>query len=172
MKSSIFFLIALLLSATIFSVATAAYGQGQMRASTSGKSLDVRIEPTWADGGQATFKVSFLKPGTDTVQQHIDYNFVIKKDGQQIFTAALPGQPSLHTAEGVVTIPTAPYKFPNNGDYSIEVSVLGILFTPINIETATFSVTVAPEFPAGALAAVAVAFITTTIVLAQRCKLF
>src|SRR5919109_3920396 len=156
MTSGMFFLIALLLSAaTIFSFTTAAsYGQGEMRTSTSGNSLDIRIEPRWSDGGKASFKVSFLRHGTNTLQEHVDYNFVImKKDGQQIFSAAAPlGQPSVHTVEGIVTIPipTAPYKFPNNGDYSIEVSVSGISFTPINTETATFSVTVTPEFPTGA----------------------
>jgi hypothetical protein len=168
-----FFLIALLLSASIFSVTTASYGQGEMRSSTSGNSLDIRIEPRWSDGGKASFKVSFLRHGTDTLQEHVDYNFVIMKDSQQIFSAAAPlGQPSLHTVEGIVTIPipTAPYIFPNNGDYSIEISVSGISFTPINTETATFSVTVTPEFPTGALAALA-AFITTTIVLARRRKL-
>jgi hypothetical protein len=179
MISSVF-LIALLLSATIFfSVTTAAsYGQGEMRASTSGNSLDILVEPRWGDGGKASFKVSFLRHGTNTLQEHVDYNFVImKKDGQQqIFSAAAPlGQPSVHTVEGIVIIPipTAPYKFPNNGDYSIEISVSGISFTPINTETATFLVTVTPEFPTGALAALA-AFITTiTIVFAwRRRKLF
>jgi hypothetical protein len=165
-------LIALLLTATIFSITTTAYGQGQMTSSTSGKSLDVSIEPTWSDGGQATFKVSFLKPGTSSVQQHIDYNFVIMKDGQQVFSATPQGQALLHTAEGVVTIPTAPFKFPNNGPYSIQVSVSGINFTPINTETATFPITVAPEFAPGALAAMTAAIITITIVLTQRRSIF
>jgi hypothetical protein len=174
MTSSIFFLIALLLSTTIFSVTTASYGQGEMRASTSGNSLDILVEPRWSDGGKASFKVSFLRHGTDTLQQHVDYNFVIMKNGQQLFSAAAPlGQPSVHTVEGIVIIPipTAPYKFPNNGDYSIEISVSGISFTPINTETATFSVTVTPEFPTGASAALA-AFITTSIVLARTSKAF
>jgi hypothetical protein len=165
-------LIALLLTTTIFSITTTAYGQGQMTSSTSGKSLDVSIEPTWSDGGQATFKVSFLKPGTSSIQQHIDYNFVIMKDGQQIFSATPQGQALLHTAEGVVTIPTAPFKFPNNGPYSVQVSVSGINFTPINTETATFPITVAPEFPTGALVAMAVVVMTTTTVLAQRRRIF
>jgi hypothetical protein len=175
MTRSIFFLIALLLSTTIFSVITASYGQGEMRASTSGNSLDIRIEPRWSDDSKASFKVSFLRHGTDTLQKHVDYNFVIMKEGQQIFNAAAPlGQPSVHTVEGIVIIPipTAPYKFPNNGDYFIKISVSGISFTPIKTETATFSVMVTPEFPTGALAASAVAFMTTTIALAQRHKLF
>jgi hypothetical protein len=174
MTSSIFFLIALLLSATIFSFTTASYGQGEMRASTNGKSLDILIEPRWSDDGKASFKVSFLRHGTDTLQQHVDYNFVIMKDGQQIFSAAEPlSQPSVHTVEGIVIIPipTAPYKFLNNGDYSIEIYVSGISFTPINTETAIFSVTVSPEFPIGALAALT-AFITTTVVLARMSKVF
>jgi hypothetical protein len=178
MTSGMFFLIALLLSAaTIFSFTTAAsYGQGEMRTSTNGNSLDIRIEPRWSDGGKASFKVSFLRHGTDTLQEHVDYNFVIMKDSQQIFSAAAPlRKPSIHTVEGIVIIPipTAPYKFPNNGNYSIEIYVSGISFTPINTETATIPVTVTPEFPTGALAAaLAAAFMTSTVVLARRCKLF
>jgi hypothetical protein len=148
--------------------ATFAYAQQPgMRNSTTGGSVDVLINPMWPtdDSAPTNFEMKFLQPGTDTIQEHIDYNFVIKKDGQQVFTAALPGQPLLHTVEGV----TIPYKFESNGDYTIEVSVSGINFVPISTETATFNVTVTPEFPAGALVAVA-AVMGAAVVLSRRLK--
>jgi hypothetical protein len=173
MASSIF-LIALLLAA-VFSVSmTAAHAQDAgMTQPLSGKSLDVKVEPQWSDGGQAKLKVSFLKPGTETVQQHIDYNIVIKdKDDKQVFSAAVGGQPVQHTAEGVVTVPAdSPFKFQDNGDYKIEVSVSGINFVPMNTETATFSVNVTPEFPVGVVGAVMAALVGTTVVLSRKANI-
>ena len=62
-------------------------------------------------------------------------------------------QPTYHVAEpGSVTLPV---KFPQNGSYKVAVTVVGILFNPINPETAEFSVNVTPEFPVGAMVAVA-----------------
>ena len=168
------FLILLLIMAIVCPT-FAAYAQDGMRNSTSGNSVDVLVEPTWNDGGQATFRVSFLRPGTDTLQVHIDYTFVIMKDGEKVFDAGLAGQPLLHTAEGLVTIPQSPqpaYLFPGNGDYSITIAVHAINFLPINPETSTFPITVVPEFPAGGIViALLVASMTPAVVLSQRFRL-
>jgi hypothetical protein len=168
------FLIIFLVMA-ILCPASAAYAQDGIRNSTSGNSVDVLVEPTWNDGGQANFRVSFLRPGTDALQEHIDYTFAIMKDGEEVFNAALPGQPLLHTVEGRVTIPQSPqppYQFPGNGDYSLMISVHGINFLPITPETSTFPIAVVPEFPAGGIiAALVVASMTTAVVLSQRLKL-
>src|SRR5215203_6836533 len=111
MARSIFFLIALLVGA-VFSVATtiaatAAYAQeGGMVKTTDKGTLDIRLAPAWSDAGQATFTVSFLNPGTDTVHQHQDYDFRILKDGQQVFSAARQTEQAvLHTVEGTLTVP-------------------------------------------------------------------
>jgi hypothetical protein len=168
------FLIILLIMAIVCPT-LAAYAQDGMRNSTSGNSVDVLVEPTWSDGGQATFRVSFLRPGTDTLQVHIDYTFVIMKDGEKVFDAGLAGQPLLHTAEGLVTIPQSPqpaYQFTGNGDYSITIAVHAINFLPINPETSTFPITVVPEFPAGGIVtALLVSSLTTAVVLSQRFRL-
>jgi hypothetical protein len=177
MARSIFFLIALLL-ATIFSItgtatAPAAYAQdGGMVKTTSKGTLDIRLEPVWSDGGQATFNVSFLNPGAQAAHQHQDYDFRILKDGQQVFSAAnQTGQAVLHNVEGTVTIP---YTFQENGAYTIQVYLAGTGIAPTipTDEEATFSITVTPEFPAGVLPATLAAFMTTAILLAQRLKFF
>ena len=173
MARSTFFLVALLLG-TIFSITavTAAYAQdGGMAQTTSKDTLDIRLAPTWNEGGQATFTVSFLNPGTDTLHEHQDYDFRILKDGQQVFSAAnQTGQAVLHNVEGTLTVP---YTFQENGDYTIQVylSGTGIPAIPTD-EEATFPITVVPEFPAGGiLAAVLAASMTTAVVLSQRLKL-
>jgi hypothetical protein len=169
MAISIFFLIALLVTA-IFSVTTAAtYAQdAEMVKTTSKGTLDVRLAPMWSEGGQASFNVGFLNPGAGTLHEHQDYDFRILKDGQVVFSAARQtGQAVLHNVEGTLTVP---YTFQENGDYTAQVYLAGTGISPIipTDEEATFSITVVPEFPAaGVLAAFAV-LMTTSIVLTRR----
>ena len=175
MVRSIFLLVALVFGA-IFSLtaATAVYAQdGGMVQATSKGTLDISLAPTWNEGGQATFAVSFLDPGTETLHQHQDYDLRILKDGQQVFSAAnQTGQAVLHNVEGTATIP---YTFQENGDYTIQVYLAGTGISPTipTDEEATFPITVTPEFPAGGiLAAVLAASMITAVVLSQRMKKF
>jgi hypothetical protein len=165
----IFFLTALLIAA-IYSITTAAavYAQeGGMLKTTSKGTLDIHLEPMWSDGGQASFNVGFLNPGTDTLHEHQDYDFRILKDGQVVFSAARQtGQAVLHNVEGTLTVP---YTFQENGDYTVQMYLAGTGISPTipTDEEATFSITVVPEFPASILAAFAV-LMTTSIVLTRR----
>jgi len=165
MASSIFMIALLLVS--VFSVAAVAHAQeGEMTGTTSKGTLDIRVEPTWSDGGSATFRVSFLNPGTDTLHEHQDYDFRILKDGTEVFSAARQtGQALIHNVEGTITVP---YTFQENGDYTIQIYLAGTGITPTipTDEEATFPIQVTPEFPAGALGAIA-ALMTTAIVLAR-----
>ena len=169
MTSSIF-LIALLL-ASVFSIASVAHAQeGGMVDTTSKGTLDVRVEPTWNDNGNATFRVSFLNPGTDTLHEHQDYDFRILKDGTEVFSAARQtGQALIHNVPGTITVP---YTFQENGDYTVQIYLAGTGIAPTipTEEEANFPIQVTPEFPAGALGAIA-ALMTTAIVLARRRKI-
>jgi hypothetical protein len=180
MAKSMFFLIALLLVAifgviTTTAIAPIAYAQeGGMMKTTSKGTLDIRLDPVWTEGGQGQFTVSFLNPGTDTPHQHQDYDVRILKDGQQVFSAAnQTGQAILHNVEGTVTIPTAPFTFQQNGDYTIQVYLAATGISPPipTDEDATFSINVTPEFPAGVLLATLAVFMTTAIFLTQRFRL-
>jgi hypothetical protein len=117
-----------------------------MKKTSSGGSLDVAMQPSpvpLGHTGPTSFRVTFLQKGTTKVQPHIDYDLTITNNNdKQVFQAsALAGQPGkpLHTAEGAVTIP---YTFQSPGDYSINISVYGILFNPIKPESADFLVKV------------------------------
>ena len=164
------FLIALLLVG-VFSLATAAHAQESgMTKTTSKGTLDIRVEPTWSNGSNASFKVSFLNPGTETLHQHQDYDFKILKDGTEVFSAAKEtGQVLIHNAEGTITVP---YTFQVQGDYTIQVILGGTGIAPTipTDEDATFQINVTPEFPVGALGAVG-ALMATMIVLARYRKL-
>src|ERR1044072_1726744 len=124
----------LVFAATLASAfAAPAYAAGMTQLS-SGKSLSVVLDPQIGQDGSGNIKVSFMKPGSQTVQQHIDYDVIVKDgSGKEVFSASkLANQPSpLHTAEGVVTIPA---KLPSSGGYKVTVEIYGILFNPIKTE--------------------------------------
>jgi hypothetical protein len=114
---------------------------------TDGGSLTVKLEPSPSPirpNEQTQMKISFLQPNTETIQPHIDYDVVISDNStnKPIFQASnQTGQPGfpVHTAESIVTIP---FTFPNQGSYTIEIPVYGILFNPIPPESAVFDVSV------------------------------
>ena len=159
---------------TTTTTAFAQEGQG-MRQTTTDGTLDILLEPTWNPGSpgstesQASFRVSFLKPGTDTLHEHQDYDFrILNSNGEQVFSAARQtNQPLLHNVPGTITVP---YTFGEVGDYTIEVYLGGTGFGPTLIptdETAKFNIVVTPEFPVGALGAIIAALIGTAIVLSR-----
>jgi hypothetical protein len=160
-------IVAASVSATTTTTAFAQEGQG-MRQTTTDGTLDILLEPTWNPGNQASFKVSFLNPGTDTLHEHQDYDFrILNSNGEQVFsTARQTNQPLLHNVPGTITVP---YTFEEVGDYTIEVYLGGTGIGPTLIptdESAEFNVVVTPEFPVGALGAIA-ALIGTAIVLSR-----
>ena len=118
---------------------------GNMEKQTSGGALNVILQPSpqpIGHTGPTSLKVQFMTKGSNTVQPHIDYDLIVKdSSGKQVFSASqLAGQPlPLHTSEGIVTIP---YTFKGPGDYTIDVTVYGILFNPIKPESADFTIKV------------------------------
>jgi len=106
--------------------------------STSDETLDVGIYtiPEIPNTSEPTkLKISFLKPGTDRIQEHIDYRVTVTKDGDFVF-----GPIRLtHTSPGHVTIPV---QFSENGSHQINIEVEGILFQPLPLETAVFTMNI------------------------------
>jgi hypothetical protein len=138
------FVIAVILccSSLLFSFAQTTNAPFGDTSSTSGGTLDVKLESTpnpIKSGQETNYKVTFLQKGTDTVQVHIDYDFIILEDNNiEVFKASQQtGQPLLHTAEGIVTIP---FTLEEAGNYTIKVSVMGINFIPMATEYADFPV--------------------------------
>src|SRR4249920_2612151 len=113
------------------------------KAATNGTSVDIdlQIKPYPVTKNVDTqFMITFLQPSTQSVQVHVDYDFAISKMNKEVFRASSKtGQPLLHTAEGIVKIP---YKFDQEGQYSLQISVMGINFIPIKTEQALFDLKV------------------------------
>ena len=103
--------------------------------------IDLQIQPfPITKNVDSQFMITFLQPSSQAVQVHVDYDFAITNNNNEVFRASsITGQPLLHTAEGIVKIP---YKFTQDGQYSLEVSVMGINFIPIKTEQALFDLNV------------------------------
>jgi hypothetical protein len=127
-----------------FHAQTSTSTDDSQKTTTSGGTLDVKSEPfpnPIMSSQETSYKVTFLQKGTDTVQVHIDYDFIILKDNTtEVFKASQQtGQPLLHTAEGIVTIP---FTIEEPGSYTIRVPMMGINYIPMATEYADFSVKV------------------------------
>ena len=88
------------------------------------------------------FKIDFINPKTERIQEHIDYKFTLQRDGQNVFGPT----PLIHTSEGSVTIPV---EIQESGTYFGLVEFEGILFQPIPVERMTFTIPIAAGQPDG-----------------------
>jgi hypothetical protein len=113
------------------------------KTATNGTSVivDLQIKPFPVTKNEDTqFKITFRQPSTQSVQVHVDWNFVISKMNKVVYnTADVYGQPVQHTAAGIV-FPT--YKFQEGGEYLLNITVVGINFIPITPEQALFDLKV------------------------------
>ncbi len=116
------------------------YGESQT-SSTDKKTLDVKLSYEDVVPGELTrLVIEFINPQKQDIQIHIDYTITISKDGENIFQT-----PNLiHTSEGVVK--GLKVEFPENGIYTMNIGIEGILFSPIPEETVSFDITVGDAF--------------------------
>src|ERR671916_175472 len=99
MKGAIFltagFIITVYWSSLLFSFAQTTNAISTDIKQTSGGTLDVKLESTPSpikSGQETNYKVTFLQKGTDTVQVHVDYDFVIlKESGSYIIRVSVMG---------------------------------------------------------------------------------
>jgi len=107
--------------------------------STSDGTLDVGIYtiPAIPNTDEPTkLMISFLKPDTERIQLHLDYRVSVTKDGDYVFG---PMSRLLHTSPGTITIPD---HFSEFGSHIVLIEIEGILFQPLPLETATFTINV------------------------------
>jgi len=91
-------------------------------------------------GGVTKFKIDFINPKTEKIQEHIDYRFTLQKEGKNIFGPI----PLTHTGTGTVTIPV---EIIESGTYFGLIEIEGILFQPIHVEAVSFSVVISEIQP-------------------------
>lgn len=98
-----------------------------MESMTSGGSLLVQITPS-----ESSFAMDFINPNTGRLQEHVDYIVSVTNGDTQIFGPI----PLTHTTPGSVTIPATLI----DGTNHVVVTVRGILFVPVDAETATIEI--------------------------------
>ena len=134
---------------SVYSQSNTHIQQGILMNSTNRGSLEVKLEPIpypIENNKDIEFKVSFLKPNSSILQDDIDFDFIILKDGKPVFQASNhTDKPSdlLHAANGYMTIPIPNYKFNKEDSYLVEVPVYAILYNPIRPEYANFTIGIA-----------------------------
>jgi len=85
------------------------------------------------EGDDTRFKIDFINPKTEKIQEHIDYTVSIQRDGERIIGSSN----LIHTSEGSITIPVEKAE---SGTYFVMIEIEGILFQPIDKETVSFSI--------------------------------
>jgi len=115
-----------------------AFAQTNEQISSSEKgTLDVKLSyDNPVPGELTTLKTDFINPQTQKIQEHIDWTLTVSKDGQIVWG---PTQLS-HTSKG--SLDNLKYEFEDEGTYSLEFGIEGILFQPIPIEKASFVIEV------------------------------
>lgn len=116
-----------------------------LKSSTNDGTLEPIPYPAKINLDSMKFKVSFLKPNTNQLQNHVDFNLRIFKNDKQVYQATnQTGQPSvpLHATEGYMTIPILNKRLDQAGKYLIEIPIYGILFNPIRPESANFTINI------------------------------
>jgi hypothetical protein len=116
----------------------------------TGTSLGAVLQPSPSPvhkGVPTNITITFLtlrfgQKDKSTLQPHVDYDATIIKDGKKVFQvsafAGQPGQP-LHSDGGIVIFP---YTFEQRGVYVANVTVYGILFSPIRPDSVQFPISV------------------------------
>jgi hypothetical protein len=128
------FLIALLLIPLLIAPAFAQTNSQTLP--TEKGTLDVKLSYDKIIPGQETkLGIDFINPQTKKVQEHIDYTITVSKDEKFVFGPI----PLTHTSAGSVKIPVP---FADEGVYSVELGIEGILFQPIPVEKVSFDVAV------------------------------
>ena len=127
------FLVGLLLISLII---TPAFAQTNSQTLPTEKgTLDVTLSYDEIILGQlTTLKTDFINPQTQKIQEHIDWKFSIAKDGEVIWG---PTQIS-HTSTG--SLENLKYEFQEEGTYTLEFEIEGILFQPIPMEKVSFNI--------------------------------
>jgi hypothetical protein len=87
-------------------------------------------------GEVVKFKIDFINPKTERIQEHIDYKFTLQREGTNVFGPI----PLTHTSTGSVTIPV---EIIEPGTYFGIIEFEGILFQPIPVETLSFTLPIA-----------------------------
>ena len=121
--------------ALVLLVPSLVFAESQILPTNKG-TLDVKLSyDKIVPGEQTKLNIDFLNPQTQKNQEHIDWSISVSKEKKTIFGPI----PLTHTSVGSVKIPV---EFPEQGVYSVNLEIEGILFQVIPKEIVSFEIQV------------------------------
>ena len=101
--------------------------------------INIRLQYAPAEfqvGSPEFFKSTLFYKDTNEPVLHADTDIIVYKDGNELYKASNAfSQPFVHTPNGIVL---SSYNFPDSGQYTITVKILGINFMPVNAKQVNF----------------------------------
>lgn len=108
--------------------------------------INVSMDAVFEDEGTTTFTITFVNPETGMIEQHVDYDLMILKDGERIFKASESLNRPIALLHSVYGVEKHTYEFLDEGSYTVRVAVIGAKMYWFEPVLADYSVTVTPEF--------------------------
>ncbi len=108
--------------------------------------INVSMDVSFGDEGETTFTITFLNPETGMIEQHVDYDLIILKDGERIFKASEHLKRPIALLHSSYGVEKHTYEFTEEGSYTVRVAVIGFKMYWFEPVFADYSVTVTPEF--------------------------
>lgn len=106
---------------------------------TNDNLINIRLEHVPAEfqiGSPEFFKSTLFYKDTNEPVLHADTDIMVYKDGNELYKASNAfTQPFAHTPNGIVL---SSYNFPDSGQYTITVKILGINLMPVNAKQVNF----------------------------------
>lgn len=159
--------LALLLAIIHMHLETAdAQSQGLQSVMTGAGELLVGLDISYPKGEDSTtFTIAFYHPlTTERTEEHIDYDFLILKEGKPIFRAAMQDDSPVGIIHSITGAEKHAFSFDDTGAYTARVVIYGLRMVFVEPVHADFPVAVTPEFqmamPVMALAAGGIALIS------------
>jgi hypothetical protein len=119
--------------------------QSASRSTSDGKYfINLQYSPQVKNGEPSFFMVNMFEYSGNKQDRirHVDCDFIIQKDGIELFKMSKKyGEPLFHSISGVM-LPS--FRFSEPGKYTISVEIAGVLFIPLEPVFANFSAIVTP----------------------------
>lgn len=133
----------------VCSLFTPAYAQrgGQTLLTGAGEIVvDLDISFPEREEVATVFTVTFFDAVTGEIEEHVYYDFLLAKDGKNVFRAGTYGGAPAGIIHSVTGIEKQFFTFTETGSYTASVVVYGLKMVFVNPVAADFPVAVTPEF--------------------------
>ena len=140
--------IALIITLSSYTRPASAQNAGVQNIMTGAGELTVALDISFPERKDVAtvFTIMFSDPSRGEVEGHVYYDFLILKDGKNIFRAATHGGTQAGVIHSVTGIEKQFFTFGDTGSYTARIVIYGLKMVWIEPVGVDFAVTVTPEF--------------------------